>query len=169
MKKGAMKKRANRGFTVIEMIAVLIIFSVLSAIVMERLGSMDLFNLKAAADAMESHLRYIQMQLMTSDESFGIHFSSGGYAPFSYDSDTATETARKFPGTGTVSFDGIALSIGDPVNGYVSSGDVSFGEYGRPFTDSTATTLQTGSRYIVLSSGSETVTVEITEETGFIP
>ncbi len=161
-----MKNRNNRGFTVIELIGVLIIFSVLSAVVMERLGSMDLFKLKSAAHAVESNLRYIQMQSMTSDEIFGIHFSSGGYAPFSYDSATGIETARKFPGTGTVSFSGtgITLSISDPADGYVS-----FDRYGKPYTDNTATTAQTITRYIVLSTDAESETVGITAETGFIP
>jgi prepilin-type N-terminal cleavage/methylation domain-containing protein len=167
-----MKNRNNRGFTVIEIVAVLIIFSVLSAIVMERLGSMDLFKLKSAGDAVESNLRYIQMRSMTSDEIFGIHFSSEGYAPFSYDTETTTETARKFPGTGTVSFSGtgITLSISNPVTGnYESNGDVSFDGYGKPFTDIDAATAQTTTRYIVLSTEAESVTVSITAETGFIP
>ena len=48
---------------------------------------------------------------------------------------------------------------------------VSFDSYGKPFTDNSATTVQTGgSRYIVLSTeGADNVIVEITQETGFIP
>lgn len=73
-------KSDNRGFTLIEVIAVLIILGILVAIAVTRLGS-NSSDLVPQADILKSHIRFAQLKALSDDmsASWGISFSSNFY------------------------------------------------------------------------------------------
>jgi prepilin-type N-terminal cleavage/methylation domain-containing protein len=75
-----MIKRNNRGFTLIEVIAVLIILGILAVVVISRSNNMDA-SLYSEAEVIKTHLRYAQTQAMnkTSSLTWGIKCDGTDY------------------------------------------------------------------------------------------
>lgn len=73
-------KGHNAGFTVIEMVAVLIIVAILSAVAISRVAP-DASNLRAEVNDLKAGLRYAQQMAIASDSTitFGITVTSNNY------------------------------------------------------------------------------------------
>lgn len=144
--------RNNRGFTLIEVIAVLITIGIIAVVIVSRGSSTSTYSVKSVAAALKSHIRYAQTMAMSTNSIWGINVSDNKHYSL-FRGTTATtvilpgadsnpvELGAKEPSLsiGTVSFDG----KGSPVAGYTPS-----------FT---------------VSMDGETEAINITQNTGFIP
>lgn len=140
----------SAGFTLIEIIAVLIILAILSAVAISRVGSVEP-NLRSEVNHLKAALRYAQQMAIASDSvvTFGVTVTPGGY--------TLVRTGGAgsqpmLPGEGSSShtFKGVTAT----------AGTFDFNEWGGLAAGSaTATTLT--------DSGGDTQTITIIGETGY--
>lgn len=153
------KLMQKNGFTLLEVIAVLVVMGILAAVAMARITG-DRGETAAAADTLKVHLRYAQFRAMHSDTSWGVSSTGGAYWLYS-GGDPANRT--RFPGEG-------ADTVTMPAGG--SSFTVSFNEWGMPFNAANPAGLSfadSAGRTIVVGSASDSVSITITANTGFIP
>jgi prepilin-type N-terminal cleavage/methylation domain-containing protein len=153
----------NRGFTLIEVIAVLIILGILAAVALSRGTSTAEVSLKAQTEVLKSHIRYAQLRAMNMksagcNASFGIGIIGNSYFLFR---DCALADKVVLPGASgdTVTLPGVTL--------VASSSTITFDDWGRPCSDQLGATLAAGSITLNSSGASETIT--ITGNTGFVP
>lgn len=136
------KRLGEKGFTMVEIIAVLVLLGVVSALLVFR-SSSDQTDVSASADKLKVNLRYAQMRAMNSDVAWGIQFNGGSYSLIR--DMTGTPVTERLPGeiTSSVSFSSAV------------TGSVQFDAWGRP---SGLNTINIGA-----------ITITITPDTGFIP
>ena len=158
-----LSKKDSPGFTMIEVIAVLVILGIISAVVIAKVSSVIAqYNLDSEADVIKGHLRYAQALSMNSTVNWGITFSSGSYTIFTNPSSTVA-----LPGTSNTAAPATANL---PSGMTISTGTVSFDSWGTPYTDIHATSLQTGGpQSYTLSLGNNSVAILIWDDTGLIP
>ncbi|HON60180.1 MAG TPA: type II secretion system protein [Smithella sp.] len=65
-----------RGFTLMEMIAVLIIIGIVSTVIAVRMYDTRHYDIASQLEVVKSHLRYAQSKAMSSGSSWGINFNS---------------------------------------------------------------------------------------------
>jgi len=152
------------GFTLIEIIVVLTVLSVLSAVYASRFMGSNV-ELIAGIEALKTQLRHAQSRAMSTSGIWYVQFSPGGapenYSLYEYVDGSADEI-KVFPGE-----DDSTVALTDGITIGVSSGQVvSFDRLGRPFTDSGGTASRTTVWTIATSSVGN---VEIKPETGYIP
>ena len=148
------------GFTIIEIIAVLILIGILGAVVISRVTSSREVDLKVRADQVKSHIRYAQMRAMNtnaSDETcnapVGMAATGGKYYMF-----INCNTVNQVVLPGAESIDGVDLPGGSTFPTF------SFDTWGRPYANDNGTGTSTS---IDLSIGGEAITV--TQNTGYVP
>jgi prepilin-type N-terminal cleavage/methylation domain-containing protein len=160
------KHEKAQGFTLIEVIAVLILIAIVSVVVLSRGTSTSQADLKANAEALKGHIRYAQMRAMNADvagcnASFGMVISGGSYYMFSNCS-----TASKVVLPGAESSAGITLPSGMTVTPAPTT--FSFDKWGRPYPSSNGTgsgsTIPLTINYSGLSEP-----INIRNNTGFAP
>ena len=143
-------KRHHAGFTLIEVVAVLIILAILSAVAISRVST-DRSNLRSELNDLTAALRYAQQMAIASDSTvtFGITVTASGY--------TLVRTGGsgnqpKLPGENSSSHTFKNVSA--------TTGTFNFNEWGGLATGSaTATTLT--------SSGIGSETINVISETGY--
>jgi len=137
---------SKQGFTLIEIIAVLLILSVMTAVAISNMGSStDAVKLQAEADMIKSHLRYAQSRAMNSDSNWGIRFvTTKTYQLFK----GTSATLKTLPGENSTT---VTLSTLQ-----VTPATVTFNNLGSPDTTTVSTT-----------PGAYTITLNA--NTGFIP
>jgi prepilin-type N-terminal cleavage/methylation domain-containing protein len=158
--------RNNRGFTLIEIIAVLVIIAIISAVVISRGTGTDAASLQAEVDTLKGHLRYAQYLAMndiyTTDTTspgyatrtkWGISVGNSSYTLVKYVADAPATHTFNLPNesSATHSFNGItdASSTVNPIL---------FDDWGSP-----------GTANISITIGGQTITDAIKAQTGFIP
>lgn len=154
------------GFTILEMVTVLVILAVLAVVFMGGMQSRDAYDLKSAADDLRGRIRFAQLKSMNTNAVWGIYFSDGQhYALFRNGS---TGDTVLFPGAEENPVNLSSLNV--TVSGYGATGVISFDERGKPCTDAGGATLQAGTRTLTVSvagGGSETVSIQ--PNTGYVP
>ena len=147
----------KNGFTLIEIIAVLVIMSILGVVIVQRASSTDA-RVAAQTEVLKGHLRYAQERSMNTNAVWYIQFSGNTYTLY------RAGTAMTLPGEdGPVVTPGVTL-------GWTGGTDVfSFDDHGRPCTDSGAASLLAAARTVTLTHDSESATITVTPNTGFIP
>ena len=164
------------GFTAVEVIAVLVLVGILSAVVVSRVGNTTGERV-AWTDQMKVHLRYAQSRAMNAlkDNSWGIHFGKevigshtySYYRLFRFNIDTLAETKRTFIGVDTPDPAVFGAARSDYV--FLPEGldlqpvDVYFDSKGSPFPNNS---LSLSAHINVVLNGATAITV--TRETGFI-
>jgi MSHA pilin protein MshC len=153
----------NNGFTLIELIVVLLIISIISAVVVSRYTGTNNNELIGQVEVIKSHLRYAQSKAMSSTSSFWhIHFET---TPAQYTLYKG-EDKKYFPGVDYPDEeDYIRLKPGISLSGETY---VLFDDLGRPYPNKTGapgTQLAIVKTIITSSAGN----IEIKPETGFIP
>lgn len=139
------------GFTLFEIIMVLLLLGVISYVAATRLFSDDAPTQVAELELVKSHLRYAQARAMNSESSWGIRFAtSTRYWLFKEPSDS---TVIRLPGV--ESADGV-MDLGSIQVTPPSGNKITFDSFGSP-----------GTATIVLSTTAGNITV--TKTTGFIP
>jgi MSHA pilin protein MshC len=135
------------GFTLLEVMAVLLIIGILSAVVISRAVSIASEEALAELHQVKSHLRYAQSRAMADNAAWGISFASAGtYCLFQ----TAAANCRVLPGEGTNTVTLAHLGITSAPQ------TVTFDGRGSP-----------GTSDVTVGTSSETITV--TANTGYIP
>ncbi|MFP4474899.1 MAG: Tfp pilus assembly protein FimT/FimU [Desulfatibacillaceae bacterium] len=156
-----MRDRGRAGFTLIELVSVLIVLGVLAAVGVARVPSMKDAEVIARADVVRSHLRYAQIRAMNAETPYGIVFGSGSYHMFR-DGDTSAAGRVRLPGED-------AAVVPLPAGMTISTGTVSFDHWGRPCTDAAANSPQSSDRTLTLSYDGHTRNLTIIQDTGFVP
>ena len=154
--------RNNKGFTLIEIIAVLIIIAIVAAVVLSRGTSTAEVDLKAKAEVIKGHIRFVQMRAMNADvsagaplgckSSFGISIGANNYFLFR---DCLKSQPVILPGA-----DSTVVSV--PGMNLVPS-DVTFDSWGRPCTDAGLLGTPSAGNDIDLGQG-----IVIKKNTGFV-
>ncbi len=144
----------RHGFTLLEIITVMIILAVLSAVVASRLTDQTL-DIAAELEAVKSHLRYAQSRAMADSTDWYVQFASDSYTVYNGDGNAIVP-----PGAQSQA---VPLAYHTATAGTV----VLFDSLGRPFTDAAGTTAQSGVRTVLSSAGAGALTVM--PETGYIP
>ena len=146
------RRGASPGFTLFEVIAVLVIMGILAAVAISRGTINQEANVKVEVDALKSHLRYAQSLAMNEIPPirWGIQLNSSSYSLVKYDGDSEQTHTFNLPGESSATHN---FKSGVSANG---STLVLFDEWGSP-----------GSSDVNLTVGGESIT--ITGETGFIP
>jgi len=140
------------GFTLIEVIAVLMIIGIISAVVISRAGSTAAYSLVSETETLKGHLRYAQFRAMSDKVSWGIDFSG--------DSDSYTllrneaEAPSNFPNDNSPTHD---LQGGVSVSGATVTFSPCWGSPGDADIS------------VTLSADGSSETITITQNTGFIP
>lgn len=159
------EQNRENGFTIIEVIAVLILISIVSFILVSRMVSSTEENIRVKADTLKGHIRYVQMRAMNTDAdksiiaacnaSFGISMSANSYFMFK---NCDKNLKVLFPGqeTAEIPFGNAALS---------PASDVTFDHWGRPCSDLNGLTLRNTDTNLTLGTES----IRITKNTGFVP
>lgn len=148
----------NRGFTWIELIVVMMIMGVVSAVIVSTMTTSN-NELIAEIAALKANLRYAQSRAMSTASGWYVQFDAAP-APGQYSLYQAGSGSKIFPDENAATLpleDGMTLS-GTQI--------VYFDDLGRPFTDSGGTTAQSGVRTLITSVVGN---IEIKPETGFIP
>ena len=153
-------KMKHAGFTMVEVIAVLVILAVVAVVAIAKSPSLNTFQVSPEAEVIKGHLRYAQTQAMDTSTVWGITFASGSYTLFN----STTGSNPLLPGISSA-------TATLPAGMTVTTGTVSFDTWGTPYTDTGATVVQnTGSyRALSLTLGTTTVTIQVSDNTGFIP
>ncbi len=141
----------SNGFTIIEILSVLVIIGIISAVAVSKMASTGAYNVVVEAENLKNHLRYSQSRAMSNNESWGISITGSSY------------TLQKNGSTAPVSLpaeDSATYSLKDGVS--ITSGDqvITFDDLG---------SCGNSSFFITLSrQGNDARTVTVTRKTGFI-
>ncbi len=143
----------QNGFTLIEIIAVLILLAIVAAVATFAGGTADT-KVAAATALMKSHLRFAQVRAMNDTNTWGIGLGSTSYTLQT----GGTTAAINLPGTDSPTMNlasGLTLSVNPS-----SITAVTFDSWGSPGP----TTIS-----ISISDGANSRTITVTRKTGFIP
>jgi MSHA pilin protein MshC len=141
----------HRGFTMIEMVMVLIVLAIVGAVIAYRPTTTS-NDLIAQTEILKSHLRYAQIRAMNDTVSWGIHIpDAGSYILYKNNAQATSQLPGETAQTHTLPTDVIITSGVATYN---------FDEWGSPGT-STLT--------ITLSQGTTISNITITKNTGYIP
>jgi prepilin-type N-terminal cleavage/methylation domain-containing protein len=154
----------QRGFSIVEVLVVLIIIGIVSVIIIGR-GNIGRTDLLAQTEVIKSHIRYAQSRAMNSDRIWGIRCDDSGQAYWLFvDGASDVDNRRKLPGE---EFDTVDLGT---YNLTLTPTTFSFDERGRPCSGDNGATPLTDDLSLTLSAGgTETTTIAVTRNTGFVP
>jgi len=154
---------ASAGFTLVEMIMVLLILSIVGAVVVSRVVSSSEYTLESRTQILKSHLRYAQGRSMNSSVVWGISFPGGSSYSLFRNGNPADVVA--LPGEGAAV---LSLPSGMSVADSAGTGIISFDGWGSPCTDAGGAVPQ-GARTLTVSYDGKSRTIVVTPNTGFIP
>ena len=147
----------SEGFTLVEIIAAMIIIGILSAVITSRLTSIADTDKIAKADALKSHIRYAQMRSINMSSAasgcnaaFGMTISANSYFMFK---DCKEDSKVTLPGASDTIVSIPGMNLTPQV--------VTFDNWGRPCTDLLGTTLAAAD----INLGQSII---ITKNTGFV-
>jgi len=148
--------RNNHGFTWVELIVVIVILGIMSAFVAIRFMGSDTV-LAAQTEVLKAHLRYAQSRSMNSNTVWYIQFSGNSYSLYK----KGDAVAKLIPG-------GDSPTLNLPSGMSITSGIVSFDDWGKPYTDADAQVEQAIDRTLTVTDSSGLRIITITKNTGFI-
>jgi len=161
----------QRGFTLLEVVSVLVLIGIISAVAISRVMSTTQITLKANAETLKVHLRYAQLRALNNTEkAWGVYFIGGGVYKLYYADTTGTHDVPSPGGDGNT----VTLQNVDAITTNDGGSQVSFDKWGKPYMSLRANfdaspDPQTVNRAITLTSGGSTETITITKNTGYIP
>ena len=159
-------EKSNAGFTLIEIVVVLIVMGIIAAFVIGR-GLSETPNLSIQADVIKSHLRHAQARATNSNKFWGIRSEGTSYWMFRCDSPTCGSPATiRLPGedADTVDLSTAGVSF--------DAGTYSFDDRGVPYHIEVYTppgSSLNSDLVVDVSKGSDIISIVITKNTGFIP
>jgi len=151
----------QNGFTMIEIISVLVIIGIISAVALARMSSTRDYNVISQVEVVKTHLRLAQSRAMNSSRVWGINIS--GSSTYSMFDNGNVANVIRLPNQNA---DNVTLPDGMTI----TTGIVSFNPWGKPYTDAAGTAAQNATRIITLTNKSgDARNITITANTGFIP
>jgi MSHA pilin protein MshC len=158
--------RRAAGFTILEIIVVLLLMSIVGAVVLGRSITTANMDLNSATDQLRNHLRLAQADAMKrSDAVWGIKSSGSEYWLFRGTPPDNAANEVRLPG---VQYSGTDSRVSEAqLKAGVSDFTVFFDRIGRPYSPD-ATTALAVQMTIIVSAGGDTRTITITPETGLI-
>lgn len=154
------KKQNNTGFTIIELVIVIVLITILATIAVARWPGTRI-NLNAVAQQLADDIRYTQTLAMSRAGEYRLNLFSS-----SYSITTGGGAAVNNPVTGAASVtisSGITITL-PPTN--LPNSLITFNSLGTPYTDTSGTTALSSAAVITLSSGGNSTTVTIQPQTG---
>ena len=150
MKRTGAQAQNQRGFTIIEVIAVLVIIGIIAVFAVVQFSATTSYDLASQMEAVKAHLRLAQQRALASGSPWGINFNSTTYYLFN---NTAPTTPVQLPGV-----DGATVSLSGKSSLTITSAPqtVTFDGYGSP-----------GAANVIVTTNGGNITV--TQNTGFIP
>ena len=159
-----MMTQNQHGFTLLEIVVVLVLISIIAATVFTRSITTDQMNVSAQTEKIKGHIRYAQSLAMKRSEIWGIKCASNEYWLFSgVDPDNGPNQVM-LPGEKAVK-----LSLND-LNQTMDAFTIFFDRYGKPYNAYTdeSNNNPLSSELTITVSGSQSRNVTITPETGLI-
>jgi prepilin-type N-terminal cleavage/methylation domain-containing protein len=163
-------KQNEGGFTLIEIIAVLMLMSIIAATVLGRGINTDQIDLAAQMDKIRNHFRYAQsMAMKNGDQVWGFRCASGPpheYWIFRGNDPDVVGNQVQLPGENTLKVS-LNQAVVTPAIGFT----IFFDKYGIPYssyTDEITNTPLAGFLNINISAGSHSRSFKISPETGLI-
>ena len=146
-------KHNHQGFTMIEVIAVLVIMGILAVVAAVKMSNTSDYDLGSQVEVVKGHLRLAQAKALSSGSPWGIHFAnSTSYYLFQ---GTGSTTPVIIPGEENATVNLVSkktkLTVTPPAGGRIT-----FDQYGSP-----------GAATITINTNGGTIT--LTQNTGFIP
>lgn len=155
------------GFTLIEMISVIIILAILSAYLFTRGGGVGGEHLGRMAEV-RSQFRYVQLRAMKSGTVLGLTCDGANYWAFTHNSTnpTSTNATLALPGESTdrISLTGKSMTM--------TAFTYFFDGFGIPYTAYTSASVNTklaAPASITIGAGSSNGALTLTPETGYVP
>ena len=146
--------RDQRGFTMIEIISVLLLIGIIAIVAVVRLSSTSSYDLASQLEVLKVHLRLAQTRAMSASSPWGICFSSSStYYMFEGDGST---TPVPIAGENSATVDLTTKKSALSITSTAAIPRVTFDAYGSPGN----TTLT------ITTSGGD---ITVTKNTGFIP
>jgi MSHA pilin protein MshC len=151
----------NSGFTLLELLAVIVVLSIISAVAVSRFYFSD-SNLEAQTEAIKVYLRYARARSMNTESVWGLR-CNGTDLWLYLDGDITSKIL--LPGE-----DGVDVNLAEKGIS-MDAFTVSFNSRGKPCTDEAGQTEQAVDRILTVNSasGSDSRNITITQNTGFIP
>ena len=159
--------RRSSGFTIVEIIVVLLLMSILAATLLGRSVTTSNLDLNAATDKLRNHIRFAQAEAMKrSDTVWGIKFESGQYWLFRGISDEKVG----LPG---VDYPGGSDNKVSVPSGFLLAANPSvvfFDRIGKPYSAYTSETINTAlaAEMQVTMTAGESRTIRMEPETGLV-
>lgn len=150
------------GFTLIELVVVLIVLAIVSVVIVSRVGSLDTRAAGQAA-ALRSHLLHVQSRALKSGNPWGLSCSGTEYWMFTGTNPNDAAEERPLPGE-----EAMHVVLADKGVG-VSAFTVIYDGYGRP--NSSAGVAQTANLSISIQSAgnaASTASLTVIPETGYV-
>lgn len=139
----------NHGFTVLEIIAVLVVLGIMAVLTVTRIASTASYTIASEVDTIKIYLRYAQYRALSDNANWGMTFTGNSC------------TMQRNGMTAPFNLPNESSAIHTFASGITVSGtNVTFDEWGSPGIADTT---------IMLASGNETKTITISKNTGFIP
>ncbi len=151
--------RSNRGFSLIELVVVIVLAAILSVAVFSRAPSKGALTINGQAEQLAADLRYAQTLVQTQGQRICVDFTSAGYRLTTAASSCATDVETGAGYTGQIALEGITLTNNLPSNRLV------FGDKGIPYTDTSGTALAATAQ-VTLSGEGGTIVVYVSPVTG---
>ncbi len=174
------RPQSNKGFTLLEIIAVLVIAAI-AALVVANVASRGRSNLAGRTEALKSHIRYAQSMAMSTDNrNWGIRFYTGADSYWLFYCETGQNcnwdaNITSIPGTDSnqsrilLGEEGINITDINPVDNPVT---LAFDNFGTPFTGGKNTVLETilASDLIITlqDQAGRSENISVTPTTGFV-
>jgi len=159
-----MLTRNQRGFTLIEIVVVLVLIGIIATTVFTRSITTDQINIGAQTEKIKSHIRYAQSMAMKRSDIWGIKCASNEYWLFSGADPDNGPNQEIQPGENTVK-----ISL-DELNLTMDNFTVFFDRYGKPYNaySDESSNNPLSSDLTITVSGPQSRDLIITPETGLI-
>jgi len=157
-------KRNNHGFTLIEIVVVLVLISIIAATVFTRSITTDQINFVGRADKIISHVYYAQSMAMKRNEVWGIFNTGNEYWLFQWKAPYFEVNRKHLPG-----YDSDIISLSEPTKINMSYFQLYFDGIGKPYEMNANNPIATDLEITISNSdSSQSKVFYITPETGLI-
>ena len=169
MKRSFYRHELNKGYTLVEMVIVVVVLGILSAVAIPRIIAKDQHNITTLADELRRNLSYVQLMAISQSKRMRVSVTAGGYTIYECTSTTSCAVNVPDPinpGNFTITLPtDITFTSGNGTN-------LDFDSLGRPqqvdATSGKAILIDTKpARSYTLSGSGRSVTVEVAPITGF--